>query len=99
MEIKKIHELNRIAWDEAAAQYEKEIEEDIAFIKSGGKNLEPAELAILHDLRAWCGRAIHLQCAGGRDTLSLWNHGATSVVGIDISHRMIDCARRKSTAL
>jgi SAM-dependent methyltransferase len=99
MDSKKIHEINGIAWDEAAAQYEKEIEQDIAFIQSGGKNLEPAELAILHDLRAWCGRAIHLQCAGGRDTLSLWNHGAASVVGVDISRRMIDCARRKSVAL
>ncbi len=99
MDVKEIHELNRIAWDEAAAQYEKEIEEDVAFIRSGGKNLEPAELAVLHDLSAWCEKAVHLQCAGGRDTLSLWNHGAASVVGVDISRRMIDCARRKSDAL
>ena len=28
-----------------------------------------------------CRRAIHLQCAGGRDTLSLWNLGADEVVG------------------
>lgn len=99
IDFKDIHELNRIAWNEAAAQYEKEIEADVAFIKSGGMNLEPAEIAILHDLKEWCGMAIHLQCAGGRDTLSLLNLGAASVVGVDISQRMIECARRKTAEL
>ena len=50
-------------------------------------------------MAAWCRRAIHLQCAGGRDTLSLWNQGAAEVIGVDISDKMIDCARRKSEAL
>ena len=40
-----------------------------------------------------------MQCAGGRDTLSLWNQGAKEVIGVDISDVMIDCARRKSEAL
>ena len=40
-----------------------------------------------------------LQCAGGRGTLSLWNQGAAEVVGVDISDRMIACARRKAEAL
>src|SRR5205085_10557739 len=44
-------------------------------------------------------RAIHLQCAGGRDTLSLLNLGAHEVVGIDISDEMLACARAKSAAL
>jgi SAM-dependent methyltransferase len=29
----------------------------------------------------------------------LWNQGAAEVVGVDISERMIDCARQKSAAL
>lgn len=99
MDTKQTHESNRASWNEAAARYEQEIDSDVAFIRSGGKNLEQPELRILHDLKDWCHRAIHLQCAGGRDTLSLWNQGAVEVVGVDISDRMIECARRKSELL
>ncbi len=93
------HQDNRAAWDEAAHCYEQEVEEDIAFLRAGGKNLMAPELSYLQDLGAWCRRAIHLQCAGGRDTLSLWNQGAAEVVGVDISEKMIAAARRKSEAL
>src|SRR5690348_3078654 len=93
------HQENREAWNEAAARYEREIESDVAFLQAGGKNLMEPELPFLADLSTWCQRAIHLQCAGGRDTLSLWNQGAAEVVGVDISERMIDCARQKSAAL
>ncbi len=55
--------------------------------------------AYLHDLDQWCKRAIHLQCAGGRDTLSLWNLGAHEVVGVDISERMIAIALAKTERL
>ena len=34
-----------------------------------------AEVELIGDLHGRCRRAIHLQCAGGRDTLSLWNLG------------------------
>lgn len=93
------HQDNRAAWNEAAHFYEHEIERDVAFLRAGGKNLMAPELHILADLGSWCRRAIHLQCAGGRDTLSLWNHGAAEVVGIDISDVMIRCARAKSEQL
>jgi ubiquinone/menaquinone biosynthesis C-methylase UbiE len=53
----------------------------------------------LHELNAWCERAIHLQCAGGTDTLSLWKLGAGEVVGVDISAKMIAVAQRKSKLL
>src|SRR5918997_4309 len=99
MDIGERHQDNRRAWNEAAARYEQEIEEDIAFLRAGGKNLMAPELPFLADLVSWCRRVIHLQCAGGRDTLSLWNHGAHEVIGVDISERMIACARRKSAAL
>jgi len=98
-EVSERHQQNRAAWNEAAARYEREIEEDVAFLRAGGKNLMAPELSFLADLGSWCGRAIHLQCAGGKDTLSLWNQGAREVVDLDISERMIACARRKSEAL
>jgi Methylase involved in ubiquinone/menaquinone biosynthesis len=97
--VREMHESNRAAWNEGALRYAQEVEEDITFLRGGGINLDAPEMPYLKDLRDWCGRAIHLQCAGGRDTLSLWNLGAKEVVGVDISDRMIACARQKSEAL
>jgi SAM-dependent methyltransferase len=99
MDTRELHESNRAAWNEAAARYEEEIEADVAFLRGGGANFVAPELEFLEGLGSWCRRAVHLQCAGGRDTLSLWNLGAREVVGVDISERMIGCARRKSEAL
>lgn len=99
MDNSELHGENRQAWNAAAAAYEKAVEDDIEFLRKGGKNFCPPESQFLSDLKSWCRRAIHLQCAGGTDTLSLWNQGADEVVGIDISERMIACAERKSDAL
>ncbi len=98
-ELNRCHQSNRRAWNEAAARYEAEVGADVAFLAAGGIDLLAPEQRFLAGLETWCARAIHLQCAGGRDTLSLWNLGAREVVGVDISERMIDCARRKSEAL
>lgn len=98
-EVRARHEANRAAWNEGAARYTDEIAETIAFLRAGGSNLHPVERANLGDLRAWCGAAIHLQCASGRDTLSLWNEGVAEVVGVDISDVHIANARRVSEAL
>jgi SAM-dependent methyltransferase len=97
--VQEMHQQNRQAWNEGAARYEEHVEQDIAFLRAGGRNFVAPELRYLENLGDGCRRAIHLQCAGGRDTLSLWNQGAAEVVGVDISERMIDCARQKSTAL
>lgn len=94
-----MHAATRRAWDEAAERYEGWLDEAVALIRAGGTNLLPPELELIGDLRGRCHRAIHLQCAGGRDTLSLWNLGATEVVGIDYSPRMLDLARRLSDAV
>ena len=100
-----LHAANRAAWDEAAERYEGWFDEAVALIRSGGSNLFPVEHDLIGDLREMARarpgaslRAIHLQCAGGRDTLSLWNAGATEVVGLDISPRMLDLAARLTTA-
>ena len=94
-----MHASNRAAWDEAAERYERWLPEAIELIRGGGTNLLPPELEAIGDLHGHCRRAIHLQCAGGRDTLSLWNLGAEEVVGIDFSPRMLSLAGRLSEAV
>jgi SAM-dependent methyltransferase len=93
-----MHAANRSAWDEAANRYERWFDEAVEVIASGGTNFFGVELELIGDLRDGCERAIHLQCAGGRDTLSLWNLGAREVVGVDFSPRMLELARRLSAA-
>jgi SAM-dependent methyltransferase len=94
-----MHAANRLAWDEAAERYARWLAQAIELIRGGGTNLLSPELDLIGDLHGRCRRAIHLQCAGGRDTLSLWNLGADEVIGIDFSHRMLDLARQLSDAV
>ena len=93
-----MHAATRVAWDEAAERYERWFTEAVWLIRSGGTNLFGVEVELIGDLHGRCRRAIHLQCAGGRDTLSLWNLGAAEVVGIDFSPRMINLAERLAAA-
>ena len=93
-----MHEATRRAWDEAAERYEGWFDEAVTLIRSGGVNLFGAEVELIGDLHGRCRRAIHLQCAGGRDTLSLWNLGADEVVGVDYSARMLELAARLTDA-
>jgi ubiquinone/menaquinone biosynthesis C-methylase UbiE len=93
------HQETGVAWNVTAAIYERDEEEDIAMLRAGGTSLLPLEQRFLQGLNTWCERAIHLQCAGGSDTLSLWKMGASEVVGVDISEKMIAVARRKTAAL
>jgi len=99
MTVREMHQSNRAAWNEAASDYAGNAEECIQFLRAGGTNFGAAEEPYLRSLGDWCRRAVHLQCAGGTDTLSLWNLGAKEVVGVDISEDMIAVARRKSDAL
>lgn len=97
-DVRAMHAATRSAWDEAAERYEAWLDDAIALIQSGGTNLFGAEVELIGDLHGTCRRAIHLQCAGGRDTLSLWNLGAAEVVGVDFSRRMLDLAERLTAA-
>lgn len=98
-EVRARHAANRIGWNEGAAHYTAELDETIDFLHNGGSNLHPIERANLGDLRTWCTTAIHLQCASGRDTLSLWNEGVAQVIGVDIADVHIDNARHITAAL
>src|SRR5512146_3287535 len=75
-EVRARHEANRAGWNEGAIHYTHHIQETIAFLRAGGSNLHPIErrnlVGRLGDFYTWCKTAIHLQCASGRDTLSLW---------------------------
>jgi SAM-dependent methyltransferase len=97
-DVAAMHASTRAAWDEAAERYEGWLSEAIELIRGGGTNLFGAEIELIGDLHGRCRRAVHLQCAGGRDTLSLWNLGAGEVVGVDFSPRMLDLARRLTEA-
>lgn len=97
-DVRGMHAATRDAWDEAAERYDAWMDEAIALIRSGGTNLFGAEVELIGDLHGRCRRAIHLQCAGGRDTLSLWNLGAAEVVGVDFSPRMLELAERLAAA-
>ena len=99
MRTEDIHQANRVGWNEGAQAYEDDLQDRIEFLRTGGANFCPPEYAYLQDLQSWCRRAIHLQCAGGTDTLSLVNLGAHEVIGVDISERMLAVARQKSEAL
>jgi SAM-dependent methyltransferase len=93
-----LHRATGRTWDVTAALYERDEARDIERLRAGWTSFLPAERPYLRDLLP-CKRAIHLQCAGGTDTLSLWRLGARLVVGVDISERMIAVARRKASAL
>lgn len=88
------------AWDIVAqAGYGSEIMQDVAFLREGGISLMEPEQQLLSGLDQWCECAIHLQCSGGKDLLSLWNMGAKRVIGIDISETLITYAKQKSAQL
>jgi len=97
-DVRSMHEANRAAWDQAAERYERWFDEAVDLIRAGGSNLYPVEHELIGDLHGRCHRAIHLQCAAGRDTLSLLNLGADEVVGVDISPRLLALAARLSEA-
>lgn len=99
-EVRALHESNRRSWNEGALHgYTPENDATIEFLRSGHSSLHPVERTYLADILPGCGLAIHLQCASGRDTLSLLNEGVQRVIGVDISDVHIDNARKISAAL
>jgi len=94
------HQANRAAWNEAAKAYRDGFDEAVAHLRAGKNYLFAPEHRILEKAGAHRdGRVIHLQCAGGSDTLSMVNLGAREVIGIDLSEEMLAVAQRKSAAL
>jgi SAM-dependent methyltransferase len=95
----RMHAANRVAWDQAAEDYERRLAGSIERLRAGRSSLLPVELDLIGDLRGRCPHAIHVQCAGGEDTLSLWLAGADRVTGVDFSPRMLALADRLAQAV
>lgn len=90
---KDLHEINRLAWNEATRAHNSHKADQARFLREGGSTLFPEELELLGDVR---GRSLlHLQCNAGQDTLSLAARGAR-VTGVDISDEAIAFARQLS---
>jgi SAM-dependent methyltransferase len=99
-EIRARHEANRKGWNEGAQHgYTPNIAKTIEFLRSGQSNLHPVERTYLAEILPGVDLAVHLQCASGRDTLSLLNEGVKRVIGVDISDVHIENARQISAAL
>jgi SAM-dependent methyltransferase len=94
-----MHAQNRVAWDEAAEDYERRLAGSIERLRARRSSLLAVEQALIGDLHGRCAHAIHVQCAGGEDTLSLWLAGADRVTGVDFSPRMLGLARELSDAV
>lgn len=93
------HQSNRQAWNEAAGYYREGLDEAVRKLGAGWKNFCAPEIATLTRLVSSPVTCVHLQCAGGTDSLSLINLGANKVIGVDISEEMISVAQEKSTRL
>lgn len=97
-EVRARHESNRAGWNEGARHYTDHLDQTIQNLRNKKSNLHPVERRNLGDLHQY-HTAVHLQCASGGDTLSLWLEGVQQVIGVDISDVHIDNARRISAAL
>ena len=91
---KRIHEENRLSWNEATKAHNSHKVDQAKFFREGGQKMFPEEIELLGDL---AGKSVlHLQCNSGQDTLSMKQLGAARVTGVDISDEAIDFARKLS---
>ncbi len=96
---RRMHAANRVAWDLAAEDYERRLQGSIQRVRARRSSLLPVETALIGDLHGRCRHAIHVQCAGGEDTVSLWLAGAERITGIDFSPRMLALAHALADAV
>ncbi len=91
---KRIHEENRLSWNEATRAHNSHKLDQAKFFREGGQKMFPEEIDLLGDL---AGKSVlHLQCNSGQDTLSIKQLGAAKVTGVDISDEAIGFARKLS---
>lgn len=91
---RRLHEENRLSWNEATKAHNSHKLEQAKFFAGGGCKAYATEIELLGDLRGQS--LLHLQCNAGQDTLSIKNLGAAEVTGVDISDEAIEFARRLS---
>ena len=98
-DITRLHTETGKAWDEASGQYTRELDAAVAKLEAGIANLMEPEIGHLTRLLSSGGDVLHVQCAGGTDTLSLLLVGASTVTGTDISPNMLAVAEEKAARL
>ncbi len=98
MDNKIYTESNRRAWNEVTPMHQEAKQDRFfkAFKKSGYSTLDRLVTARLHGIGLSGKRVAQLCCNDGRESLSLKNLGAASVVGFDISDAAIGEAQRLS---
>ncbi|KAF9580936.1 hypothetical protein BGW38_002225 [Lunasporangiospora selenospora] len=91
----KLHEANRLSWNEATIAHNSHKRDQHIFLRDGGSTLYNEEKELLGNL---AGLSVcHLQCNSGQDTLSLVSKlGAENPVGVDISDSAIEFATNLS---
>lgn len=94
MSIERFTDQNRRAWNEIAHPRRTRFP-SAEFFAAGGSSLRPFELEAADDIAG--KRLLHLQCAGGHDSLS-WAVAGAAVTGVDISPVAIDGARELAAA-
>ncbi len=99
MNHKKYTDANRRAWDEVTPYHQRAKAGKFfqAFRTPGYSSLDQHVTAKLREVGLAGKRVVQIACNDGRETLSLKNLGAASVVGIDISSAAIDEARKLSS--
>lgn len=90
---KRLHEENRLSWNEATKAHNSHKGNQAKFFREGGNSLFPEEQELLGNISGLS--LVHLQCNAGQDTLSLARLGAT-VTGVDISDEAIAFAQKLS---
>ena len=98
-DITRLHTETGKAWDEASGQYTRELDAAVAKLEAGIANLMEPEIGHLTRVLSSGGDVLHVQCAGGTDTLSLLLVGASTVTGTDISPNMLAVAEEKAARL
>lgn len=101
-EVKARHAQNARLWDWLAGKGywgEEELNRALQRLNEGGDFLTVTEKTVIGPVLKQAPTLIHLQCADGRETLGLLNAGASQVVGVDISSKMLELAQSFTDAL
>ena len=87
--------LNRAAWNEVAADWEKSVNSAIkpSYWKNGGTTLYPFEPKLLGPVRG--KKLLHLMCGAGEDSVS-WARLGAKVTGIDGAEKRLEYARQRA---
>jgi len=98
VELKRITESNRAAWNEVMPMHQRATSEklDEVFSRPGYVRLDKTEIELLHKVGLEGRNVAHLCCNNGSELMSLKNLGAAECVGFDISDQAILEARQRA---